>query len=86
MRDKGYCRNGDKCYHLHPETQIGYLVVVPGTGFGLDFSELFDSVTGATTVDMQREWTQDNWDHSFSLAGDASDGRIVGWAHVRSMT
>ena len=71
---------------LHPETQIGYLVVVPGTGFGLDFSELFDSVTGATTVDMQREWTQDNWDHSFSLAGDASDGRIVGWAHVRSMT
>ena len=32
---------------LHDETRMGYLVVVPGSGFGIDITELFDSVSGA---------------------------------------
>ena len=37
---------------LHDSTRVGYLVVVPGTGFGIDFSDLLDT-SGATTVDLQ---------------------------------
>ena len=67
---------------LHEDTRIGYLVVVPGTGFGFDFGQLLDSVGGATTVDMQRTWMEGEEDHSFSALVDATDGRLIGWTHL----
>jgi hypothetical protein len=68
---------------FQPETQIGYLVVVPGTGFGFDFGDLFDT-TGATTVDVQRQWEAGGVDHRFSLLVDATDGRLIGWTKLAS--
>ncbi len=70
---------------LHEETRMGYLVVVPGSGFGIDIADLFDSVTGASTVDVQREWDSEGWNNQFSLVADASDGRVVGWTHIKSV-
>lgn len=70
---------------LHDETRMGYLVVVPGSGFGIDIADLFDSVTGASTVDVQRGWDSDGWNNQFSLVADASDGRVVGWTHIKSV-
>jgi hypothetical protein len=67
---------------LHDDTRVGYLVVVPGSGFGFDITDIFDSVTGATTVDMQRQWDGGDWDHTFSLLADGTDGRVVGWTHI----
>ena len=67
---------------LHDDTRVGYLVVVPGSGFGCDITDIFDSVTGATTVDMQRQWDDGDWDHTFSLLADGTDGRVVGWTHL----
>ena len=67
---------------LHDDTRVGYLVVVPGSGFGFDITDIFDSVTGATTVDMQRQWDDGDWDHTFSLLADGTDGRVVGWTHL----
>jgi len=67
---------------LHDDTRIGYLVVVPGSGFGFDISDIFDSVTGATTVDMQRQWDDGDWSHTFSLLADGTDGRVIGWTHL----
>jgi hypothetical protein len=65
----------------HESTSMGYLVVVPGTGFGIDFSDLLDT-SGATTVDVQRQWEDGNKDRSFSLLADASDGRLIGWTSL----
>ena len=78
---------------LHESTSVGYLVVVPGTGFGIDFSDLLDT-SGATTVDFQRTWVENEEvvvgdetfnreiDRSFSLLADASDGRLIGWTSL----
>jgi hypothetical protein len=68
---------------FQPETRIGYLVIVPGTGFGFDFGDLFDT-TGATTVDVQRQWEEGGLDHRFSLLVDATDGRVIGWTKLTS--
>ncbi len=62
----------------HAETSIGYLVVVPGSGFGIDISSILDA-DGATTVDLQRQWEEGAVDHRFSLLVDATDGRLIGW-------
>ncbi len=66
---------------LHDTTRVGYLVVVPGTGFGIDFSDLLDT-SGATTMDLQRTWEDGNKDRSFSLLVDATDGRLIGWTEL----
>ncbi|MDP6199297.1 MAG: SAP domain-containing protein [Candidatus Poseidonia sp.] len=65
----------------HPETRMGYLVVVPGTGFGIDFGDFLDT-NGATTVDVQRSWEDGGADRSFSLLVDATDGRLIGWTSI----
>jgi hypothetical protein len=62
----------------HDQTSIGYLVVVPGSGLGIDFGDFFDT-TGATTLDLQRQWEEDGVDHRFSLLVDGTDGRLIGW-------
>lgn len=67
----------------HPETSIGYLLVVPGSGFGFDLGDFFDT-TGATTVDIQRQWDEGAVEHSFSLLVDASDGRLIGWTALQA--
>ena len=66
---------------LHDSTRVGYLVVVPGTGFGIDFSDLLDT-SGATTVDVQRQWEDGGKDRSFSLLADGTDGRLIGWTSL----
>ena len=66
---------------LHDAVSMGYLVVVPGTGFGIDFSDLLDT-SGATTVDLQRTWDDGGKDRSFSLLVDATDGRLIGWTDL----
>ena len=68
---------------LHETTRVGYLVVVPGNGLGFDLSDLFDSVTGATTIDVQRSWDEPTWSHTYSLLADGTDGRVLGWTHVK---
>lgn len=70
---------------LHEETRMGYLVVVPGSVFGIDITRLSKDVKGASTVDVQREWDSDGWNNQFSLIADASDGRVVGWTHLKSV-
>ncbi|HJM54677.1 MAG TPA: SAP domain-containing protein [Poseidonia sp.] len=70
---------------LHDETQIGYLVVVPGSVFGIDITQLSKDVKGASTVDVQREWDSQGWSNQFSLIADASDGRVIGWTHLKSV-
>ena len=68
----------------HPETRVGYLVVVPGSGINTILSNIGDATDGACTVDMSREWTEDGWDKRFNLIADATDGRIIGWNYVMS--
>ncbi|MAV43337.1 MAG: hypothetical protein CMA30_02545 [Euryarchaeota archaeon] len=69
---------------FHPETRVGYLVVVPGSGINSIFSNIGDATDGATTVDFSREWDADGLDHRFNLVVDATDGRLVGWNYVNS--
>ena len=66
---------------LHDSTSMGYLVVVPGSGFGIDFSDLLDT-SGATTIDVQRQWEENGNDRSFSLLVDGTDGRLIGWTSL----
>ncbi len=69
---------------FHPETRVGYLVVVPGSGINSIFSNIGDATDGATTVDFSREWDAGGLDHRFNLVVDATDGRLVGWNYVNS--
>ena len=68
----------------HPETRVGYLVVVPGSGINSILTNIGDATDGATTVDISREWDSGGWDNRFNLVADASDGRIVGWNYVKN--
>jgi hypothetical protein len=68
----------------HPETRVGYLVVVPGSGINSILTNIGDATDGATTVDISREWDSNGWDNRFNLVADASDGRIVGWNYVKN--
>lgn len=65
----------------HDSTSTGYLVVVPGSGFGIDFSDLLDT-SGATTIDVRRTWTDGAKDRSFSALVDGTDGRLIGWTSL----
>ena len=65
---------------LHDSTRVGYLVVVPGTGFGIDFGDLLDT-SGATTVDLQRQWRTVG-KTGLSLLADGTDGRLIGWTSL----
>ena len=66
----------------HPETRVGYLVVVPGSGINSILTNIGDATEGACTVDISRDWTEDGWNKRFNLIADATDGRIIGWNYV----
>ena len=66
----------------HPETRVGYLVVVPGSGINTILANIGDATDGANTVDISRDWTDDGWNKRFNLIADATDGRIIGWNYV----
>ena len=66
----------------HPETRVGYLVVVPGSGINTILTNIGDATDGACTVDISRDWSEDGWDKQFNLIADATDGRIIGWNYI----
>jgi len=66
----------------HPETRVGYLVVVPGSGINTILANIGDATDGANTVDISRDWTDNGWNKRFNLIADATDGRIIGWNYV----
>ena len=68
--------------NYHPETRVGYLVVVPGSGINTILTNIGDDTDGASTVDISRDWTEDGWNKRFNLIADATDGRIIGWNYV----
>ena len=68
----------------HPETRVGYLVVVPGSGINTILTNIGDATDGACTVDISRDWSEDGWDKQFNLIADATDGRIIGWNYIMS--
>ena len=68
--------------NYHPETRVGYLLVVPGSGINTILTNIGDATDGASTVDISRDWTEDGWNKRFNLIADATDGRIIGWNYV----
>ena len=77
--DQGLFNNAG---NYHPETRVGYLVVVPGSGINTILTNIGDATDGASTVDISRDWTEDGWNKRFNLIADATDGRIIGWNYV----
>ena len=63
-------------------TRIGFLVAVPGDGANDLLGQLTSTSVGATTVDLSRTWEEGIWDHTFAVAIDATDGRVVGWTKL----
>ena len=53
------------------------LVAVPDDGLTGLISELVDGEAGATTYDYVRTWERGGWDSSFSVAVDATSGRLL---------
>ena len=41
--------------------------------------QLTSTNVGATTLDLSRTWEEGIWEHTFAVAVDATDGRVVGW-------
>lgn len=77
--DKFFTNAGD----YHPETRVGYLLMVPDSGLNSIINNFVDSSSGATTVDMSRQWDSQLWANHLSLVADASDGRLIGWNLVQ---
>ena len=73
--DKFFTNGGD----YQPETRAGYLVLVPDSGLNSFLNNFVDSSSGATTVDLSRQWDSEQWSNHLSLVADASDGRVIGW-------
>ena len=63
----------------HEGTRIGFLVAVPGDGANDLLGQLTSTNVGATTLDLSRTWEEGIWEHTFAVAVDATDGRVVGW-------
>ena len=66
----------------HEGTRIGFLVAVPGDGANDLLGQLTSTSVGATTLDLSRTWEEGNWEHTFAVAIDATDGRVVGWTKL----
>ena len=77
--DKFFTNGGD----YHPETRVGYLVLVPDSGLNSFINNFVDSSSGANTVDLSRQWDTEQWSNHISLVADASDGRLIGWNLVQ---
>ena len=73
-----YDSNGD----IYAQTRLGILVAVPGDGANDLLGQLTDTSVGATTLDLSRTWTEGVWEHTFAVAVDATDGRVVGWTKL----
>ena len=66
----------------HDATRVGFLVAVPGDGANDLLGQLTSTAVGATTLDLSRTWEEGIWEHTFAVAVDATDGRVVGWTKL----
>ena len=66
----------------HEATRVGFLVAVPGDGANDLLGQLTTTTVGATTLDLSRTWEEGIWEHTFAVAVDATDGRVVGWTKL----
>jgi hypothetical protein len=76
-----YDSNGN----IYAQTRLGILVAVPGDGANDLLGQLTDTSVGATTLDFSRTWTEGVWEHTFAVAVDATDGRVVGWTKLSAV-
>ena len=66
----------------HTDARVGFLVAVPGDGANDLLGQLTSTTVGATTLDLSRTWEEGIWEHTFAVAVDATDGRVVGWTKL----
>ena len=66
----------------HANARVGFLVAVPGDGANDLLGQLTSTTVGATTLDLSRTWEEGIWEHTFAVAVDATDGRVVGWTKL----
>jgi len=66
----------------HPDARVGFLVAVPGDGANDLLGQLTSTTVGATTLDLSRTWQEGIYEHTFAVAVDATDGRVVGWTKL----
>ena len=66
----------------HEAVRVGFLVAVPGDGANDLLGQLTTTTVGATTLDLSRTWEEGIWEHTFAVAVDATDGRVVGWTKL----
>ena len=66
----------------HTDSRVGFLVAVPGDGANDLLGQLTSEAVGATTLDLSRTWDEGIWEHTFAVAVDATDGRVVGWTKL----
>ena len=66
----------------HTDSRVGFLVAVPGDGANDLLGQLTSTTVGATTLDLSRTWDEGIWEHTFAVAVDATDGRVVGWTKL----
>ena len=66
----------------HADSRVGFLVAVPGDGANDLLGQLTSTTVGATTLDLSRTWNEGIWEHTFAVAVDATDGRVVGWTKL----
>ena len=70
---------------MNDSVRYGHLITTTGSNFEQIAQWLdLDDGAGAATVDFRRSWDEGQWSNSFTLAADASDGRVVGWSFARS--
>lgn len=80
--EKGiFTQSGD----YHDNVRVGHLIVTPTSAVNELISNFIDTGTGASTMDISREWTEGPYEHRTDVLVELNDGRVLGWNYFRTI-
>ena len=69
----------------HDNVRVGHLIVTPTSAVNELISNFIDTGTGASTMDISREWTDGPYEHRTDVLIELNDGRVLGWNYFRTI-
>lgn len=70
----------------HDDVRVGHLVVTPTSSVNEILSSFIDTGTGASTMDITREWSEGQADHRTDVLVELNDGRVLGWNYIKTIS
>ena len=61
-------------------------MVTPTSSVNEILSSFIDTGTGASTMDITREWSEGQADHRTDVLVELNDGRVLGWNYIKTIS